>query len=88
MVRPRISEEEKELGRRLGAALRDARRTAGQSAQTVAGTSGLSIDTVRSIETGRTAAPSFITVVRIADALGVSLDQLRDRSWGERGSDD
>ncbi len=78
MARRQVSDEDRAVGRRLGAALREARDAAGMSAQTIASVSELSIDTVRSIETGRTAAPSFITVARIADALGMSLDQLRE----------
>ena len=78
MARRSVSDEDREFGRRLGAAFRDARNLAGMSAQTVASVSELSIDTVRSIETGRTASPSFITVAKIADALDLSLDQIRD----------
>lgn len=63
---------------RLGDVLRDARRSAGLSAQTVAEASGLSIDTVRSIESGRTASPAFNTVARLASVLKVSLDRLSE----------
>ena len=63
---------------RLGEVLRDARRSAGLSAQSVAEASGLSIDTVRSIESGRTAAPAFNTVARLASVLKVSLDRLSE----------
>ena len=48
------------------------------SAQALAAATGLSIDTVRSIESGRTISPSFLTVVRMSRALGVSLDQLAE----------
>lgn len=63
---------------RLGAVLRDARKAAGLSAQAVAEASGLSIDTVRSIESGRTASPAFVTVARLASVLNVSLDSLNE----------
>ncbi|MDP5228551.1 MULTISPECIES: helix-turn-helix transcriptional regulator [Arthrobacter] len=86
MARKQVSAEDREVGHRLGAALRDARNAAGMSAQTVASVSELSIDTVRSIETGRTASPSFITVARIADALGVSLDRLHNAVRSESSS--
>lgn len=62
----------------LGEVLRDARRSAALSAQAVAEASGLSIDTVRSIESGRTASPTFITVARLASVLKVSLDRLSE----------
>ncbi len=76
MARRQYSDEDRDIGRRLGSALREARNATGMSAQEVASLSQLSIDTVRSIETGRTASPSFVTVWRIADAVGVSLEQL------------
>ena len=62
----------------LGPVLRDARKAAGLSAQAVAEASGLSIDTVRSIESGRTASPAFVTVARLASVLNVSLDSLSE----------
>lgn len=80
MARSPVSNEDKEFGRRLGAVLREARDALGMSAQALASASGLSIDTVRSIESGRTSSPSFVTVIRMADALGVSLDRLRSAS--------
>lgn len=67
----------------LGAALRDARKSAGLSAQAVAEASGLSIDTVRSIESGRTASPAFVTVVRLASVLNLSLDRLSEATLAD-----
>ncbi|MEV8373633.1 helix-turn-helix transcriptional regulator [Kribbella sp. NPDC056861] len=76
MVRPRVSEDDRASGRELGARLRESRLQAGLSAQALAEASEVSIDTVRSLEIGRVAAPSFMTIARIAGALGVSLDEL------------
>lgn len=40
---------------------------------------GVSPETLRKIETGRVATPSFPTIAAIADVLGLSLDGL----WAE-----
>lgn len=78
MPRERVSALDRARGERLGAYLREARLRRDCSAQDVAEASKLSIDTVRSIETGRTTAPSFQTVVRIADCLELGLDDIRE----------
>lgn len=44
----------------------------------VAAEAGISVETLRKIETGRIPTPAFFTVVAVADAVGVSLDSLRD----------
>ncbi|WP_412784056.1 helix-turn-helix domain-containing protein [Actinomyces sp. oral taxon 171] len=62
----------------LGELFREARRSAGLSAQSVAEASGLSIDTVRSIESGRTVSPAFTTVARLASVLEMSLDRMSE----------
>ena len=62
----------------LGEVLCDARRSAVLSARAMVEASGLSIDTVRSIESGRTAYPTFITVARLASVLKVNLDCLSE----------
>ena len=83
MPRQRVSDADKAYGERLGRYLRTLRTEMNRSAQQVAEASELSIDTVRSIETGRIAAPSFLTVSRIATALGVGLDQIRRAVEGQ-----
>lgn len=40
--------------------------------------------TIYSIKTGQSKDPSFSTMIRIADALGVSLDELRPDKQGEK----
>lgn len=66
-----------ERGRRLGETLRRARgdRTMPQ----VASAAGISPETLRKIETGRVATPSFSTVAALAGVLGLSLDAV----WAE-----
>lgn len=76
MARQRSSREDQRQGQRLGHVLRAARLSEGLSAQALAEAAGLSIDTVRSIENGRTTSPSFFTVVRFAEALDISLERI------------
>ncbi|MFI5585070.1 helix-turn-helix domain-containing protein [Amycolatopsis sp. NPDC051758] len=75
MVRVPLTDEERERGERLGQALRTAR--AGRSMVDVAGEAGISVETLRKIETGRIPTPAFFTVAAIADAVGLPLDELR-----------
>ncbi|GAA4537984.1 helix-turn-helix domain-containing protein [Amycolatopsis samaneae] len=75
MVRVPLTDEERERGERLGLALRAAR--AGRSMVDVAAEAGISVETLRKIETGRIPTPTFFTVTAIADAVGLPLDELR-----------
>ena len=63
---------ELERGRRLGALLRAARGPA--SLGEVATAAGISVETLRKIESGRIPTPAFFTVVALARVLGLSLD--------------
>jgi len=47
-----------------------------ESMVAVAARCGLSVDSVRKIETGRVPTPSFATVAALAQAVGLSLDDL------------
>jgi putative hydrolase of the HAD superfamily len=64
--------DEKGLGKRL----QDARRVAGLTQQGLCQKSGLSYSTLAKIERGAIKAPSIFTIEKIAEALGISLDQL------------
>ncbi|WIV59686.1 helix-turn-helix transcriptional regulator [Amycolatopsis nalaikhensis] len=75
MVRVPLTDEERERGERLGQALRVAR--AGRSMVDVATEAGISVETLRKIETGRIPTPAFFTVAAIADAVGLPLEELR-----------
>jgi transcriptional regulator with XRE-family HTH domain len=78
MVRPPLSPEERARGERLGRVLREAR---GQRSMTeIAAKSGVPVETLRKIETGRIATPAFFTVVALADALGISLEEIARHS--------
>ncbi|QSB14121.1 helix-turn-helix transcriptional regulator [Natronosporangium hydrolyticum] len=74
MVRAPLTPHERERGERLGRLLRQARGE--QSMAQVASAAGISVETLRKIETGRIPAPAFFTVTAVAQALGISLDQL------------
>ena len=76
MVRVPLTPGEIERGRRLGAMLRAARGSASIGAVAVA--AGMSVETLRKIETGRISTPSFFTVVALADVLGMSLDDVAE----------
>lgn len=74
MVRLPLSPAEVARGRRLGSALRRARGD--RSMLHTALAAGLSPETLRKIESGRVATPSFPTIAALADVLGLSLDDL------------
>ena len=74
MVRPPLSPAERDRGRRLGELLRAARGPRSQAA--VAAASGVSLEALRKIESGRIPMPAFFTVAALAGALGLSLDQV------------
>ena len=74
MVRPPLSPEERERGRRLGALLRQARGS--RTPMEVAAASGVSLEALRKIESGRVPTPAFFTVAALARAVDLPLDEL------------
>jgi transcriptional regulator with XRE-family HTH domain len=80
MVRPPLSPEERERGERLGRLLREARGP--RSTAEIAALSGVPAETLRKIEAGRIATPAFFTVVALASALGLPLDEITGRCSG------
>ncbi|MFF0162198.1 helix-turn-helix domain-containing protein [Streptomyces sp. NPDC005263] len=77
MVRTPLTPEEHERGERFGRLLREAR--GGRSMTEVAASAGISAETLRKIETGRAPTPAFFTVAALAQALGLSMDDLAAR---------
>lgn len=79
-----LTEADRDRGRRLGAALRAARGS--RPLAEVAAASGVPVETLRKIETGRIPTPAFFTVAAVAAALGLSVDGLAGdcRSVGPR----
>ncbi|MES9806587.1 MULTISPECIES: helix-turn-helix domain-containing protein [Streptomyces] len=76
MSRRRLDPAAQRRGQVLASRLTQARRASGRSAEAVARSAGISVDTVRSIERGRTSTPEFFTVGALAAELGLSLDEL------------
>ena len=74
MVRTPLTPADIDRGRRLGAALRQARGD--RTILDVALVAGVSPETLRKIESGRVATPAFTTVAAVAAVLGLSLDAL------------
>lgn len=74
MGRPSRSPEESLLGRSLGQELQ--RRRRGRTAEAVAQSAGVPLDTLRRVERGAVASPGFFLVGQIAEVLDVSLDVL------------
>ena len=77
MVRQPLSPEERARGEALGALLR-----AGRGERTmveVAALAGVPVETLRKIESGRIPTPAFFTVVAVAGAIGLSLEQIVER---------
>jgi transcriptional regulator with XRE-family HTH domain len=69
-----LTPEERERGERLGRLLRAARE--GRSMTEVAAGAGVSVETLRKIETGRAPTPAFFTIAALARELGLSMDEL------------
>ncbi|MGH3493819.1 MAG: helix-turn-helix domain-containing protein [Sciscionella sp.] len=74
MVRIPLTPQERERGEALGSVLREARGP--RSMVDIAAAAGLSVETIRKIETGRIATPAFFTVAAIASAVGLSLEDV------------
>jgi transcriptional regulator with XRE-family HTH domain len=85
MVRTPLTPDERARGLALGRTLQQARGE--RSAADVALAAGISLDTLRKIERGAIAAPTFFTVVALARVLGLDLTELAAtvaRSYGSR----
>lgn len=74
MVRHPLTPEQINAGRRLGTLLREAR--AGRELGDVARAAGISPETLRKIESGRMPTPAFGTIVSLADALAIPVEDL------------
>jgi transcriptional regulator with XRE-family HTH domain len=88
MARKATPVGDREHGRQLGALIATQRQEQGRSAPDLARESSVAIDTVRSLESGRVATPAFLTVARLADTLGLSLDELHMRARQSTGPDE
>lgn len=82
------TDAEVEFGRRVGAALREGRTLRGLSGGELAIASSISLDAIRSIESGRVSSPGLWVAARLTDALGMSLDTLIADTLPRSGSAD
>jgi DNA-binding phage protein len=69
-----LTAEDRERGQRLGALLREAR--AARSMVDIAARSGVPVETLRKIESGRIPTPAFFTVAALAATLGLRLEDV------------
>lgn len=74
MVRSPLTPQQRAVGKRLGAYLREARGD--RKPAEVAHAAAISPETLRKIETGRLATPAFTTVAALAAVLDIPLDDL------------
>lgn len=74
MVRSPLTPQQRAVGKRLGAYLRQARGD--RKPAEVAHAASISPETLRKIETGRLATPAFTTVAALGAVLGIPLDDL------------
>ncbi|WP_436772393.1 helix-turn-helix domain-containing protein [Yinghuangia sp. YIM S09857] len=74
MVRTPLTDEQRDRGRVLGQALREARGR--RSAAWVSAQSGVPLDTLRKIERGAISMPAFFTVAQLARVLDLDLSEL------------
>lgn len=80
MVRTPLTPDERRRGLALGRTLQQARGR--RSAAEVALAAGISLDTLRKIERGAIAAPTFFTVAALARVLDLDLTKLADTLTG------
>jgi transcriptional regulator with XRE-family HTH domain len=83
MGRPRVDDSQRARAQRLGRRLTQSREQRNLSQEQLARQADVSIDTLRSVEQHRTAAPSFFFVAALASSLHLSLDELAREAVGE-----
>ncbi|GAA2396337.1 helix-turn-helix domain-containing protein [Mycolicibacterium llatzerense] len=84
-MRRKLQDFEIAHGKNIGALLAQAREQANRSASEISRDADVSLDAIRSMETGRVPAPGFLTVARLAATLGVSLDTLHAQASASAG---
>ena len=81
MVRPPLTDDERARGAALGTALREARGD--RHPAQVALAAGISVETLRKIESGRIPTPAFFTVVALARVLDLDLVRLAEAGMSQ-----
>ena len=72
------------MGQTFADSLRTIRKKHGLSQQKLAEKAGLSYVMIAKIEQGATKEPSVVSMIKLADVLGVSLDELVGRTPPKR----
>jgi len=65
--------------------LKELRKKTGWSQQKLAEKAGLSYNVITKIEQGAAKNPNIQTMIKLADAFGISIDELLGREW-KRGN--
>ena len=76
MGRRSITSSDRERGRRLASALATAREQKRWSQSDLSKRADVRLDTIRKIEQGRVASPSFFIVADLVVTLGIELDEF------------
>lgn len=76
VARPKTSPEDASFGHAIGQRIEAARTTAGLSQGKLAALTDVSVDTIRSLETGRISNPGLLVTVRLCSALGTRIGDL------------
>lgn len=76
MGRKTITSAERERGKLLGEVISNARKEASMSQFVLAQKAGMDLDSLRGLEQGRHAHPSFFTVIQIFKTLNIPLDRF------------
>ena len=83
-ARPRTDSDERDMRARLGQVIRQHRIAAGMTLDDLASAAGLHFASLSRVETGERTM-SWLTFMRIADALGIALDDLLHEAAIPRG---
>ena len=84
MGRKPFTADERAFGIELGRVIAERRGESEMSGQALAEGARLSVDGLRKLEVGRISDPGFQTVLRLAQKLGVTLDQLVEQVTARR----
>ena len=76
MSRVALTDEQREFGRAVAEEARRARDRARMTVRQVADLSGLSVDTLRTLESGRVASPGFAQICAVAAAVSADLTEF------------
>ena len=74
--RKRAASGHAERAAELAERIRNSRRAADMTQQQLASRAGVALSTLRKIETGHITEPGYFTILALASALGISLQEL------------